>query len=139
MIAIGWLLLGLSVWALLQGVLREPPPWSIGTWMHCTGSIALAYVAGFLVVVVPAALGVREYFLTHLLAFASPARPTLDAAVIMLRLTWTAVEVIAAAVLLCLRERYACHARRRQAAGFRACLQPRRLSAAGVVTTISNP
>lgn len=105
-IAVGWLVLGLSVWAMLQAVLHEPPAWSIGTWMRCSGSIGLAYVAGFLIVFLPGGIGAREYFLLNLLSFAGP-QSLIAVAVLLLRLVFTAVEVVLAAVLICIRERQA--------------------------------
>jgi uncharacterized membrane protein YbhN (UPF0104 family) len=102
---VGWLILGLSVWALTHGVMREPPAWSIAAWLRCTGSIGLALVAGFVIVFLPVGLGARELLLAQLLAFAHPEQATIEAMVIVLRLVWTAVEVIAAAVLICIRER----------------------------------
>jgi uncharacterized membrane protein YbhN (UPF0104 family) len=99
----GWPLLGLGVWSLLQGMLHDPPDWSIAIWMQCTASIGLAYVAGFLVVFVPGGFGAREYFLSKLLAFANPSVAAIDAAVLMLRLVWTIAEVVVAAALLGVR------------------------------------
>ena len=60
--------------------------------------MGLAYVAGFLAFLVPGGIGVREYFLLHLLAFAGPAKGV-AAAVLVLRLVWTAAELVAAGVL----------------------------------------
>ncbi len=102
--AVGWGLLGAGVWALLQGALAAPPSWDASTWARCTGAIGLAYVAGFLALLWPGGLGVREYFLLHLLAFAGPAA-VVAAAVLLLRLVWTAAELVAAAALLLLKPR----------------------------------
>jgi uncharacterized membrane protein YbhN (UPF0104 family) len=100
----GWLLLGLSVWAMLQAVLPEPPALTLETWGRLTGANALAYVAGFLAVVMPSGVGVREYFLLALLSFAGP-EPLIAAAVLLLRLTWTAAELMMAAALFMFRVR----------------------------------
>jgi uncharacterized membrane protein YbhN (UPF0104 family) len=97
--AIGWLLLGMSVWALLQAVLPEPPRWTFAVWMRCTGSIGLAYVAGFLLGT-PGGIGARELFLLPLLGFACPDEAFIAAAVVLLRVVWTVVEVGTAGVLL---------------------------------------
>ncbi len=101
----GWLLMGLGVWALLQAVLPTEPPGSFtAVWMRCTGSIGLAYVAGFLIVFLPGGIGAREYFLLHLLAFAFPAEAVIAAAVLLLRLIWTAAEVVLTGALLAIRQ-----------------------------------
>jgi uncharacterized membrane protein YbhN (UPF0104 family) len=102
--AVGWLFLGLAVWALLTAVLREPPAFSLHVWMRCTGSIGLAYVAGFLVVFLPGGLGARELFLAALLAFAAAERGPIEASVLVLRLVWTTVEVTMGLLLLPLRQ-----------------------------------
>jgi uncharacterized membrane protein YbhN (UPF0104 family) len=94
----GWGLLGLSVWAMLQGVLPAPPLLTFGTWAYCCGSIGLAYVAGFLAFMIPSGVGVREYFLRQLLGFAGPAN-FIAAAVIVLRLVWTTSELVLAGVV----------------------------------------
>jgi hypothetical protein len=103
----GWFCLGASLWAVLKslagGVL--PATWEFGGW--CTAAICLAYVAGFAVIVVPNGLGVREYLLALLLAptldeplgGAAEARAVTVLAVLVLRLVWTAAEVVAAAAL----------------------------------------
>jgi glycosyltransferase 2 family protein len=101
-IAAGWLLLGLSVWAMLQAVLPMSPTWSFAAWMRCTGSIGFAYVAGFLIVFLPGGVGAREFLLLHLLAFAG-GEPIIAVAVLLLRLVWTAFEVLIAGVLLAVR------------------------------------
>jgi glycosyltransferase 2 family protein len=99
----GWLLFGLGVWAMLQGVLPAPPELSVQVWMRCAGSIGLAYVAGFLILFLPGGIGAREYFLLHLLAFAGP-ETLIAVAVLLLRLVWTVVEVVAAALLFVIKK-----------------------------------
>jgi uncharacterized membrane protein YbhN (UPF0104 family) len=96
-----WFLMGTSLWVLLQGTLVRPPPWAWDTWALFTASLALAYVAGFIILVVPSGLGVREFFLTLLLANPKEGRDraSIVLAVVVLRLVWTAAEVVLAAVL----------------------------------------
>jgi uncharacterized membrane protein YbhN (UPF0104 family) len=103
-----WLLMGASVWALFQAVLSQPPAWNLDTWGRYTAYTALAYVAGFIILIVPSGLGVREYLL--MLCFVpevcrlteapiEDARASTAFAVILLRLVWTASEVGAVALL----------------------------------------
>lgn len=93
-----WLTLGLSLWALLRGMLPEPPALTLGTWARFCGSVGLAYVAGFLAFVLPSGVGVREYFLRELLGFAGPGK-LIAAAVLLLRLVWTIAELLFAATV----------------------------------------
>jgi uncharacterized membrane protein YbhN (UPF0104 family) len=103
-----WLMMGISVWTLFQAVLSQPPAWSLETWGRYTAYVTLAYVAGFIILVVPSGLGVREYLL--LLCFLpevcrvtglniEDSRATTAFAVILLRLVWTAAELAAVALL----------------------------------------
>src|SRR5262249_28390321 len=94
----GWLLLGLSVWAILQAVLPAPPESTLSEWAHCLGTIGLAYVAGFLAIFMPSGVGVREYFLLRLLESQGP-EGLIALAVLLLRLVWTGAEVLMAAVV----------------------------------------
>ncbi len=94
----GWAILGVSVWAGLVAVLPEAPAFSFGTLAQITGAIGLSYVAGFLALVVPSGVGVREYVLANLLGFAGP-KETIVLAVVLLRLAWTVAELVAAAGL----------------------------------------
>lgn len=95
---VGWALMGLSVWSALQAVLPEPPELSLAVWGQCCGAIGLAYVAGFLAFMLPSGVGVREYFLRYLLAFAGPPA-LIVAAVLLLRLVWTTAELLVAGLL----------------------------------------
>src|SRR5262245_4837877 len=98
----GWLMLGASLWATLQAVLDEPQPWEWSTWLNYSAALSLAYVAGFVIVIVPGGLGVREFCLTLFLApelvrFAGEEAPGLTVlAVLLLRLVWTAAEFVVA-------------------------------------------
>src|SRR5207302_2602847 len=96
--ACGWGLLGVSLWALLQGVLPEPPALTFGTWVQYCASVGLAYVSGFLAFVIPSGVGVREYFLRQLLSFAGPDKG-IAAAVLLLRLVWTTAELALAGIV----------------------------------------
>jgi len=93
--ALGWGLFGVSLWTALAAVLPEVPDLTLDLWLQLVGSIGLSYVAGFLVLVVPGGVGVREYFLSRLLAFVGPLA-LIDLAVLLMRLAWTTAELLAA-------------------------------------------
>jgi uncharacterized membrane protein YbhN (UPF0104 family) len=106
--AIGWLLLGTSLWAVLQAVMAEPPPWAWPTLGILSAYLATAYVAGFLIVIVPGGLGVREFLLTLFLVPGlvdycggdeGEARASAVLAVLLLRVVWTVAELLLAGVL----------------------------------------
>jgi hypothetical protein len=103
-----WLLMGASLGAALQAVLAEPAAWTLQTWGRYTAFVGLAYVAGFVIVLVPSGLGVREFLLLLMLVPEIRALPGVSEtegraltvlAVVLLRLVWTAAEVVAVAVL----------------------------------------
>lgn len=102
----GWLLLGVSLWAILEAVLPAPRGWDWETVTRCTAFIGLAYVAGFLLLAAPGGLGVRDGLLQQLLAqelshslSGEEANFRALVTVLLLRLLWTAAEVIMAAVV----------------------------------------
>ena len=106
--AVGWVLLGLSLWAALQATAPRPLPWSAELLGRSTAYLGIAYVAGFVLLVAPGGLGVREFFLTLFLTpeigraltlDAAEARFTVVAAVLALRLVWTAAELVMAAAV----------------------------------------
>lgn len=103
-----WWGMGASVWAVLHNVLDRPPALSFELWARLTAYMALAYVAGFIILIVPSGLGVREFFLTLFLAPEISARLGDDSgdaralailAVLLLRLVWTAAEVLVTALV----------------------------------------
>jgi hypothetical protein len=103
----GWLLLGASLAAALEGTVGGAF-WGPATLGRLAAALALSYVAGFVVLVAPGGLGVREFFLTLFLApelARLTGRPPTEAraaavlAVLVLRLTWTAAEALMAAGL----------------------------------------
>ena len=105
---IGWCLLGVSIWAMVQAVVPEPPPLTLSLWMQYTAAISLGYVAGFLALVVPSGIGVRELVLETFLA------PTLapeqwvgkglaTVVALLLRLVWTVTELVLAGGLFWLK------------------------------------
>ena len=109
---LGWLLLGAALGATLYAVVGPSLTWTPAALGRLPAFIGLAYVAGFAILVAPGGLGVREYFLTLLLApelvvlsglSADEARAVAVLAVLVLRLVWTAAELAAAGVLYWIR------------------------------------
>jgi len=95
----GWILLGVSLWAMLQAVLPDPPDLSVSHLAHLIASLGLAYVAGFLALVVPGGIGVREIFLLELIGRHGSDEAIYAMAILILRLVWTATELIVAAIV----------------------------------------
>jgi uncharacterized membrane protein YbhN (UPF0104 family) len=101
---IGWLLLGVSLGLLLEAM-QPGLEWTGSRAVALLGTVALAYVAGFVVLVTPGGLGVREWVLLHtlppLLLAGGDTAPTIVAALaaLWLRLVWTIAEVICAGLL----------------------------------------
>jgi len=80
----GWCLLGVSLWALVQGVLPETEALTPDAWARYTAMMALAYVAGFLA--------------PELTATGEP-RALAAVAVLLLRLVWTVCELLTAGMV----------------------------------------
>jgi hypothetical protein len=104
--ACGWLLLGASLAAALRGIVGDDWPWLDVRTARLPAIMGLAYVIGFVVLVAPGGLGVREFLLTLLLTpelvgvqgmDRAEARATVVLTVLVLRLVWTAAELIVAA------------------------------------------
>lgn len=95
--AAGWLILGLSLWTSIRGVLPDLPALTVSTWLHCVAALGLAYVAGFLAIVLPGGVGVREFLLLILLEPLGD-KAGIALAVLLVRLVWTAAELVIAAV-----------------------------------------
>jgi glycosyltransferase 2 family protein len=106
-----WVLFGISLAAVLRAFEPDPGLVDPGLCLRCIAIVAVSYVAGF-VASTPGGLGVREFLMQQFLA---PALGPLRAivAVILVRLLWTAAEVIAAGVLFWVphRNRLACPTR----------------------------
>lgn len=105
--AVGWLLLGASFAATLRGIVGADWPLLDVRTARLPAIMGLSYVIGFVVVIAPGGIGVREFFLTLLLTpelvgvqhmGSEDARATVVLAVLVLRLVWTAAEVITALV-----------------------------------------
>jgi uncharacterized membrane protein YbhN (UPF0104 family) len=107
--ALGWLLLGGALAAAVCGVVGGDLAWSGAALGRMPALMSLAYVAGFVILIAPGGLGVREFFLTLLLAPELTALAGLspDAArghavliVLVLRLVWTTAELLLAALIV---------------------------------------
>ncbi len=107
LIAPCWLLFGLALACALHCVPGVDLDWSPATLAYLTAVMGLAYVSGFLVPI-PGALGAREFFLRVLLAGELAGRLAIARttalgmvvlAVLLLRLAWTAAEVLVSAGL----------------------------------------
>jgi uncharacterized membrane protein YbhN (UPF0104 family) len=124
--ACGWVFMGASFGAALQAVTSQDVGWDATFQARMISYLALGYVAGFIIVVVPSGLGVREFFLTVLLTpeiqsrfHVSPdlAAAQAAAAVILLRLSWTVAEMVVAAAVYWLPRRQKVEQQREEAPG----------------------
>ena len=95
---LGWILLGLSYWATLRAMgVPELDP--IGDLPRYIAGVSLAVVAGFLLLILPGGVGVREAFLAKLMFdYLRPRLPehanaTAWASALLLRLVWTVSEL----------------------------------------------
>lgn len=95
-IAGGWFVLGLSLWAVLRAIGVEDIS-LLQSWPWCTAAVALAVVAGFLSLI-PGGAGVREAILLPLLAPQVGPTVALGAA-ILLRVVWLVAELSVSAIL----------------------------------------
>ncbi|HYV36560.1 MAG TPA: lysylphosphatidylglycerol synthase domain-containing protein [Gemmataceae bacterium] len=95
-----WICFGLSLWAMLQGNVPDAPDLSVEWWGRCTAIMALACVGGFVVIVVPGGIGVREWVLDRFLAPELAAASALAVVIVLLlRVVWTAAEVVVAGLV----------------------------------------
>ena len=94
--AVGWLLMGASLWAVLRAMGPTPELWA--QWHLDTAAVAVAVVGGF-VSMIPGGLLVREAVLTGLLSrqLGDPALALIAAAA--LRLVWLVAEVLISSML----------------------------------------
>lgn len=104
--AAGWCLLGVSLGLTIRGVTPDPPALTPDAYLGDVAAVAISYVLGFVVLVAPGGIGVRELILQEALSerFASAVEPAVAEALaavvaLTLRLVWTAAEVVAALVL----------------------------------------
>ncbi len=95
---VGWIFLGLSLWAILKAIPMQPPLDSpLALLPRTTASVCLAVVAGFLSLI-PGGLGVRELVLDELMA--EPFGPTVAiVSAVLLRLVWLMTELAISGIL----------------------------------------
>jgi uncharacterized membrane protein YbhN (UPF0104 family) len=105
---VSWLLMGASLWATLQALHPAPQVPTLREWCGLSALMALAYVAGFVILIIPSGLGIREFFLRLLLvpelsrqwdSSESSVLPTAVLAVVLLRLVWTAAELVTVGIV----------------------------------------
>ena len=109
LMTLSWGLLGLSYWAALRGMGIEGLDPIMGLPRY-TASVALATVAGFLLLVLPGGLGVREGFLAELMipylkGLVSQAEVAAWASAAVLRLVWLLSELVISGILYPLHRR----------------------------------
>ena len=96
--AAGWWLQGLSAWILVYSIVPDMAGLSMEAAAQYTAAIAFTNVVGFVVIFLPAGLGVRELLLKHMFADAGPEL-LVAVAVIVLRLNWVVTEIVMALAL----------------------------------------
>ena len=91
-----WLVHGLSLGLVIRGVSSGPV--SLLDWPAWSGAVALATVGGFVAIVAPGGIGVREGILIEVLRMQpGTTAQTAVAAAVMLRIVWFLAEIAAAA------------------------------------------
>ena len=102
--AIGWVLQGASLVMLIEAFFHGAVSWTSWELLRYSAYSALAYAGGFVVLLVPGGLGVREVILQRFLvvefapAFGSNALANATVIALLLRLVWTLADVGAALV-----------------------------------------
>lgn len=95
---VSWAVHGLTLGLTLRAVSGKPL--DLADWPVWTGSVAAATVAGFVVILAPGGLGVREGLLIELLRVQPGVGSKLAiAAAVLLRVVWFLAEITAAVVL----------------------------------------
>jgi len=103
--SLGWLPLGLSLWATVQAVSPEEIPLTFERYLSLLGTVAVSYVAGFIIVLSPGGLGTREFILQRVLTLQlTPILGSSGAGIavvvtLLLRLVWTLFEVVVSGLM----------------------------------------
>ena len=92
----GWCMSGVSAWC--TGLAVDAAYVTGIDWLAWTGATALATAAGFLVIIAPSGMAVRELVIIYVLTSFHPESSVVLAA-LLLRLTWTLTEVGLAGVM----------------------------------------
>lgn len=92
---LGWCTAGVQVWLLAVGTGVEATP---ATLLRVCGAYAVAWVVGFVIVVVPAGLGAREVVLLALLAPIVPNDGAVLVVVVVSRIVLTVADIAMAGV-----------------------------------------
>ncbi len=100
-----WLLLGMSFWCVLRGIGFDAP--FTTAWPSALLAITASMVAGFVLVVAPGGMGVREAIIVSLLtvplsAFTETPEAAAAVSAAVLRILWIIVELICAGVFFLL-------------------------------------
>jgi len=95
-VAVGWSLLGLSLWAVLRSLGTTNVSWP-GDWALLTAAVSLAVVVGF-VSLIPGGAGVRDWILAVLMIPAFGTAAALISAFV-LRLVWLVSELAISGIL----------------------------------------
>jgi glycosyltransferase 2 family protein len=104
--SLGWLLLGLSLWMVIEGIQPGALPLTGEQYLRLVAVNCLGYVFGFLAFFMPGGAGAREFLLAKILAFEFVATMGTEVAegiavvvALVLRLVWTIAELIFAFML----------------------------------------
>jgi len=107
--ACGYGLLALALSVTVRGVIPDAPVWTLAAYTADIATVGLSYVAGFVFFFAPGGLGTRELVMQLALtpqfapAYGEQAAGLAIIVAIMLRLTWTAAEVVIGVPLYFLR------------------------------------
>jgi uncharacterized membrane protein YbhN (UPF0104 family) len=114
--ACGYALLAWSLGLTLSGIVPDAARWSGDVYEAQLSAVALAYVAGFVILFAPGGLGAREFVLAAALtpAFAlthgANAAALATVLALALRLTWSVAEVVVGLVLYAIKPAVPPHA-----------------------------
>lgn len=90
---LGWLVAGVQVWFIAVAAGAET---GAEAWLRVTGAYAIAWVIGFLIIVVPAGLGAREVVLATLLGGVVPDTAAVLVIVLVSRIVQTLCDLLMA-------------------------------------------
>jgi uncharacterized membrane protein YbhN (UPF0104 family) len=100
-----WVCFGCSLWAAVTGVMLDAPALTVEFWMRSSAIIGLACVGGFVAIVTPGGVGVREWVLDKFLApelavaAVTMEQPVAIVVALVLRVAWTVAELVVAGVV----------------------------------------